>query len=142
VSNNQIEDNTTTFEGNTAKYGEDLASYPSYLDILFIKNNDYYDPIDNEGESSSLRRLDGGGTITFTKIVSGTEFAFLVYIKDQEGNVYYTDNESVATLKNVNSSVSVLLNGNEVKASNGLFNFSQVTAITEPGSNLTLTLEI
>jgi len=131
VSNEDWKDTTNTFEGNEAKYGKDMATYPSALDVQFLRNNDYYSPVEN-------RRLE----MSFPKVVSGTAFSFLVYILDQEGSVYYTDNESVATLKNLDPEVSVLLNGNEVKASNGLFNFSQVTAITQPGSKIKLTLEI
>jgi hypothetical protein len=36
----------------------------------------------------------------------------------------------------------MLLNGNEVKAQNGVYNFSSVTVITQPGISDTLTLDI
>lgn len=38
----------------------------------------------------------------FNKIVSGTPFKFLAYILDQEGQIYNTDSESFASLKNKN----------------------------------------
>lgn len=36
----------------------------------------------------------------------------------------------------------MLLNGNEIKAQNGVYNFSAVTAITQPGGNIDLALNI
>jgi len=68
--------------------------------VVFLTNNDYYDPVNNTQKynNGSLNELT---TTTFEKIVSGTPFSFIVLIKDNDGELYYTDTGSLATLKNL-----------------------------------------
>jgi hypothetical protein len=37
-------DSTNNFTGNTARYGHNVASYPSQLQVEFINNGDYFQP--------------------------------------------------------------------------------------------------
>ncbi len=68
---------------NSAYYGSDVASYPKELGVVFLTNNDYYDPVSNTrlltDDPLNNRQLSTDG---FSKLVSGTPFYFLIYIYD------------------------------------------------------------
>lgn len=78
------------------------------------------------------------------KIAPGKAFSFLVYILDQNGQVYKTESSSKAILKDVNSDSNnrVSIYNGEVVAREGVFNFSQVTITATPGTEISLKLEI
>ena len=58
--------------------------------------------------------------------MSGTPFDLLINILDKDGNIFTSDNTSIATFKLVNKSpIDVILN-NEVIANKGVYNFSKV----------------
>ena len=74
-------------------------------------------------------------------LVSGNTIDFDLYILDQDGNVYRTDNSSKAVVGSGNSTGVILLN-NQIIATNGVYNFRNVTLITQPGTDAPLQFTI
>jgi len=74
-------DDSNVFENNEALYGDDIATFPSYLQVIFLQNNDYHDPIDNNEIYLNTPRGELHTTV-FERLVSGVPFSFLVYILD------------------------------------------------------------
>ena len=121
VSNRFTDDKSNFFEGNKAVYGDNIGSYPGEININFLSNNDYHNPV-NRSLSTKNRYLQ----TAFPNIVSGTPFDLLINILDNDGNIFKSDNTSIAALKLVNKSpVDVILN-NEAIANKGVYNFSKV----------------
>lgn len=48
-------DNSTLFAGNTAFYGNDIASYPCSITLVFLSNGDYINPY-NVSDPNFIRR--------------------------------------------------------------------------------------
>eukprot|EP00347_Sterkiella_histriomuscorum_P022241 403331176 len=82
----------------------------------------------------------GQNILDFKGIVSGMGFSFIVYILDQDDNLYTSDTSSVAILKSLTE--DVVVQNFEANAKFGVYNFPNVIVNLEPGINAQLELEI
>ena len=79
-------------------------------------------------------------TFTLNGVVSGTALQFMAYILDQDGNLYKSDNSSLATLKSLTK--GIIIQNFEVVAHEGVYNFSKFTVNLQPGSSAQFTFAI
>lgn len=50
-------DNTTKYINNSAFYGNDIASFPGKINLVFLSNGDYVNPYNVTAPNTSLRML-------------------------------------------------------------------------------------
>ena len=129
-----------TFDGNTAMYGQTMASYP--VQMFIVQNT-----------SSARRRLDmlsqdavramgiTNGVVfqLDTPLVSGSLITSNITLKlvDDTNRTLITDNSSVAVMSSNSSSVQVM-KSKSVTAVSGIFTFDDVIIIGPPGTDILL----
>lgn len=84
------DDGTTKYTSNSAYYANNVGSYPDVIFVEWVSNGDYYDNYTSNAsalveDEDYLRRRSLQEISTVPNIVSGTSFAFNVYILDKAG---------------------------------------------------------
>ncbi|CDW73676.1 UNKNOWN [Stylonychia lemnae] len=139
ISNN---DYYNLIQNSNPMYQQKLTNRILVNRDLYPSNQDFIEDFEiiQEDPSKNHGRLLQSSPFKVPGIVSGTPFAFAAYILDQDGILYTTDSQSVATLKSI--SKGVVMQNFEVIANQGIYNFSKVTLNLEPGSLAHLNLSI
>lgn len=115
-----------TYVNNTAKYGNDIACFASYIEIESITS-----------DSTASRRLP---ETTLTDVASGQmKNSLLLLLKDKYGTTVATENTITASLM---SGTGATLGGTtSVIAEDGILNFDSFQITTTPGSSSSITIE-
>ena len=106
----------TTFNGNTASYGPNLASYPVRIGMV---NSSKHDPI-------ILNDVGSGITL---------ENDLKLALIDNEDQVMVLDSTNQLIILSKNSSDSSVGGTNAVKLKNGIATFDSLSASAKPGSS-------
>lgn len=137
---------TNTFTGNLALYGNDEASYPVKFNLLTAGNITYlpelavdpmnYDPTTNPTTQFNLSNIPSGQIAGASR---NTYDTILYGLFDHYGQRVLSNNFSqssvvpITKLTNDEEDAPFYLLGSEVKAVQGLFNFSRLQIVSKPG---------